>query len=287
MHDSEHGTGLKESSGDPTPNGPAMGDAAAGHETAGTTEDYGLGTSPSKLLAITAVSAFVAELLIMFVLAGLPHLSLFSGALLDAFLVTVLLFPVLFFLMFRPMVSHVEQCRRAEAALRKLNRELESRVAERTAELEVANADLMREIADRDRAEREAQKGRDFVLNIVEASPDLVFLLDVQEMRCLFMNGRSMDLLGVDPEEVYLMGSGFLERFWTEPHLKSEAVSGPIAQLADGEVLCRSVRIADSQGKEKEFFMRLVVFDRSEDGLPSVLLCSATDRKAPLETPAG
>ena len=56
-------------------------------------------------------------------------------AVLDGLLLTTLAAPVLYLLLFRPMVRHIEEHHRAEAALNELNATLEHRVRERTDEL--------------------------------------------------------------------------------------------------------------------------------------------------------
>lgn len=66
----------------------------------------------------------------MLILGYLPGLSLYSEALLDAFLLSLLAFPLLYLFLFRPMLKYTERQREAEHALRKSGTELEKKVAE-------------------------------------------------------------------------------------------------------------------------------------------------------------
>jgi preprotein translocase subunit YajC len=59
--------------------------------------------TPFYLFIITIVSIFMAEAIVMLVLSVLPPLSVFSEALIDSTLLVVIVFPVLYFLLLRPL----------------------------------------------------------------------------------------------------------------------------------------------------------------------------------------
>ncbi len=73
--------------------------------------------SPVRLVLILAVSILVTEALVMFVLSYLPPLSVPVGALFDSTFLVVLLSPMLYFFLFRPMVMRIAERERAEEAL--------------------------------------------------------------------------------------------------------------------------------------------------------------------------
>jgi two-component system, cell cycle sensor histidine kinase and response regulator CckA len=68
--------------------------------------------------------------------------------------------------------------KQAEAALRLSKEELERRVAERTAELFQANAQLTTELAERERAEQGLRLGRNMLAQIIDSVPQSVFWKD-------------------------------------------------------------------------------------------------------------
>jgi len=76
-------------------------------------------SSPVKLFAITMVSIFVVEAVIMLILNILPPMSLHIEMLLDAFLLSFLVFPVLYFFLLRPMILHIDERRHAEEEMGK------------------------------------------------------------------------------------------------------------------------------------------------------------------------
>jgi signal transduction histidine kinase len=93
--------------------------------------------NPFYLLAITTFSIFLAEAFIMFLLSALPPLGHSLEMAFDAFLLTVLIFPMLYLFLFKPMISHIELRRKVEEELKEkskelaeLNKNLERRVRE-------------------------------------------------------------------------------------------------------------------------------------------------------------
>ena len=87
-------------------------------------------------------------------------------------------------------------------ALRERQRELERRFAERTAELEAANAKLRAEIMERERADSEARDALRFVDAIVENLPDMIFVKEAEELRFVRFNRAGEELIGYPREEM-------------------------------------------------------------------------------------
>ena len=98
--------------------------------------------SPLSLLVITASVIFVVEFAIMLWLPWLHSVSPLAEALLDAAILIAVLFPMLYFFLFRLMARRILEREQAEAALQQARAELEQRVEERTAALEQANDQL-------------------------------------------------------------------------------------------------------------------------------------------------
>ncbi|MEW6326731.1 MAG: PAS domain S-box protein [Thermodesulfobacteriota bacterium] len=76
-------------------------------------------TTAVRFLIIVIGSILVAETLVMFFLALLPPLSPNLVAFLDAFLLAVVTFPVLYLALFRPLVRQITETQRVERQLRK------------------------------------------------------------------------------------------------------------------------------------------------------------------------
>jgi PAS domain S-box-containing protein len=149
---------------------------------------------PSFLLLIIAATIFISELIIMIFLMQLPALPHFKEALIDAILLTIVVFPILYFLIFKPISSQ-------EDKLRKINENLESLVQERTEELFISNKNLKQEIAERIRADKLLLESKLKFQNLVENTSDWVWEVD-KEGRYTYVSPRIKDLLGYEPEEV-------------------------------------------------------------------------------------
>ena len=74
-----------------------------------------------RLLFLLVISIFLAEVVAMGFIYVLPPLPYHYTTVLDAGVMTFLIFPILYFLSFRPLVQHIEKRYRAEYAVRQLS----------------------------------------------------------------------------------------------------------------------------------------------------------------------
>lgn len=72
---------------------------------------------PVALLIILMASIFSAEAVVMLILSILSPLSTNKYAFLDAGILALLVFPVMYYLVFRPYKSHLQEMKRSEEAL--------------------------------------------------------------------------------------------------------------------------------------------------------------------------
>jgi len=101
--------------------------------------------SPLRMLVVLLSMIFFAELSIMVVLGMFKPISEWVANLLDAFILTALLFPALYYWIFRPMTQLIEKHEQAEAELLEIRDLLEHITETREHELQAAKsaADLM------------------------------------------------------------------------------------------------------------------------------------------------
>lgn len=74
--------------------------------------------SVAWLLAVLTASVFLVEALVMLLLHVLPPLPHIASVLIDAALLSALLFPVFYLLVFRPLLQNITELRKAEEDLR-------------------------------------------------------------------------------------------------------------------------------------------------------------------------
>lgn len=77
--------------------------------------------SPFRSLIIILSSIFVAEAIIMFLFSILPPLSQHVQIFVDVLLLIVLVLPMSYLFLFRPMVLHIDELKRAEKVVRRAN----------------------------------------------------------------------------------------------------------------------------------------------------------------------
>ena len=94
--------------------------------------------SPLRMLVVLMCTVFLVELAIMVVLGRLMPMPEWIGNLLDAFILTSLLFPALYYWIFRPMTLLIEKHKQAEAELLEIRDLLEHIADARAQELQSA-----------------------------------------------------------------------------------------------------------------------------------------------------
>lgn len=74
--------------------------------------------SPIRLLALIALTIFVTHTFAMIMFALLPQFTMWVESLIESCLLILLLFPVLHYFSFRPLILHITERDRAEEAMR-------------------------------------------------------------------------------------------------------------------------------------------------------------------------
>lgn len=147
-----------------------------------------------RLVAIIAVSILSAETLLMFMFDRLSrHLTLWEDFL-DGILLTILLSPVLYLYLFRPMSKYITALREAQGLLRKQHDILEEEVRHRTAELVERNeqqAMLMEEL----------QRAEEKYRNLVDRLPSVTYVLNLEEDGKLVFVSPQIEQLGYGLKE--------------------------------------------------------------------------------------
>jgi len=111
--------------------------------------------NPLYLLISTTVYLFLSEACVMVLLALSPELPVWAKALYDGLLLALLALPILYFLLFKPLLHHIATREKAERELRHAHDFLEILVQERTQELRKSNEELRGLVNDYKKSEQE------------------------------------------------------------------------------------------------------------------------------------
>ncbi|MDO8294403.1 MAG: EAL domain-containing protein [Gallionella sp.] len=140
--------------------------------------------SPLWLLTIVAISIFTSEIAVMIAFVWLPPPTVQMGVILDGVLLTMLVSPVLYLFLFRPLNVYIAALHQAQDSLQQQRDHLEEEVQKRTAELIERN----REIADREVHYRA----------VVEGATEGILTLDKQGL-IVRDNTAAEKMFGYDP----------------------------------------------------------------------------------------
>ena len=140
-----------------------------------------------------------------------------------------------------------------------------------------------RDISARKTAEEALRRSEHFVRQVIESTPNLLYIYDLVEKRCIYTNRETRAFFGYDPEQIQGMGRTPSESPFhpndipaIEEHHKAFSCAG------EGEVRVLEYRARHATGEWRWLTSHDVVFARNPGGLVTQILGSAqdiTDRK--------
>ena len=157
--------------------------------------------SPFKLVTALVLCVFTVEFFVMVLLHNLPTFSPVSEFLLDSFLLSLVLCPILIFMLFRPLKHLVTQYQVNEHKLTTHKNQLEQEVKSRTAELDMVVQQLRDEIKEKDRVKDALNNNTDFLEAIIESIASPLFFKDDKGLY-LGCNSLFCDFIGLTQQQV-------------------------------------------------------------------------------------
>jgi len=142
--------------------------------------------------------------------------------------------------------------RRMGVEVRRLNQDLERRVAERTLQLETVNQALRKEIAERERAEESVRQSEDRLRRVIDTLPALVWS-KLPDGSADFLNQRFREYTGLSVEEG--LGWGWMRNAF---HPEDRAEEEWRAAFAAGQPFEKEARLRGADGTYRWFLLRAV-----------------------------
>ena len=130
-----------------------------------------------KLLLITIGTIFAVESAIMGIMTIFSNLSPIVMTLIDAAALTILIFPMVYFLFIRPLFKNISERKQAQQLMQKAYENIQITVEERTSELLKKNELLQSEISERKKIEKEIEYERKRLFAVLDELPASVHLL--------------------------------------------------------------------------------------------------------------
>ncbi|MEW6490272.1 MAG: PAS domain S-box protein [Thermodesulfobacteriota bacterium] len=153
---------------------------------------------PTLLLGL---GIFASELVAIRLFPFLTHAHPFSGALVDAFFLTLLLTPALHYFLLRPLRVALDQCRKAEDALRRAATESAREAQACGTELSRANERLREEVLERTRAEQELRTSETRYRLLVESMNEGLCVVDADGV-LTYANQKLAEMMGYPTGEL-------------------------------------------------------------------------------------
>jgi PAS domain S-box-containing protein len=133
--------------------------------------------SALKLLAITIGIIIIAESVIMGTMVFFPNLSPLMMAFVDVTALILIVFPLLYIILLRPLMNNISERKKAQQSLQNAYEKIKVTVEERTAELVEMNEKLRIEIGEREKIEQEIEHERKRLFSVLDELPASVHLL--------------------------------------------------------------------------------------------------------------
>ncbi len=177
--------------------------------------------------------------------------------------------------------TDIDDQRKVSEDLQRAHDELELRVLERTEDLRQVNDSLLVEVAERRRAEDHARERQRFVESLAQANPSILYLLDLEAERLVWINSRLTTLLGYRQEDLLARSyRDFLEDFAHPDDVASLRLAdfaNLYSGLGDSRIREVDYRIRDADGRWRWLRSRELVFSNDESGRPQRILGSSED----------
>jgi len=151
-------------------------------------------------------------------------------------------------------------------------------IAHRNAEGVVTQlSTLARDISQHKKAEAEMLEKQRFVEQIVQASPNLVYLHDIELNRKVYCSGRAMEMLGFSAAEIAGDDNIYAQLIDTDDTHLVELQLLHMLEAADDELNTVEYRIKRADGLWRWICCRETVFKRNSDGRPTQIIGVAED----------
>ena len=188
--------------------------------------------NPAAIALIILFSIFLTEALVMLILSFFPPLSMVREIFLDAWMLTLILVPLVYYLVYKPFASQIEACKRSEKT-------------------------LLASIEDLKRSEEALLMSQERYRSIVETTDDSIYLVD-RNYRYLYMNEKHKKRMGFSGEE-------YVGRCFSEFHsdIETRDFIDKIDTVFQG---AKSVRHGHPSERDNKHFLRTFSPVKGPDG---------------------
>ncbi|MBD2188463.1 PAS domain-containing protein [Pseudanabaena mucicola] len=137
---------------------------------------------------------------------------------------------------------------------------------------------LIQDISDRKKVEIDLQESQEFLQKIADASPNIIFIYDIQEQRNIYVNREIGSILGYSPAEIQAMGTNFFPMLIHPEDLPTIASENEqLKEAVEGKIYECEYRMRNISGEWRWLYSRYSVFSRDAMGKVKFMIGSAQD----------
>lgn len=135
-----------------------------------------------------------------------------------------------------------------------------------------------RDITQSKRQEEQLSEKQQFIQQIADTTPGLLYLYDLIEQRNVYVNRQVTEILGYTPQQIQAMGTALLRQLMHPEDLaRLPALLERFHFAQAGEVIETEYRMRHANGEWRWLWGREVVFRKTVDNLPHQILGTAQD----------
>lgn len=130
-----------------------------------------------------------------------------------------------------------------------------------------------------EKAEKELKESQAFIQKIAMASPNIIYVNDIEEGLNIYRNNQILDILGYDLGDVDVFGANLFREIMSPEDLQlmRESYMKIRHELEDGDIMENEFKLRHKSGKEIWLYTRDTPFKRNADGKVKEVLGTAID----------
>ncbi|WP_293350370.1 MULTISPECIES: PAS domain S-box protein [unclassified Microcoleus] len=136
---------------------------------------------------------------------------------------------------------------------------------------------IVRDIAEKKKAEADLEDSKRFSDRIAEASPNILYVYDLIEQKNIYANASISQIIGYTVDEIQAMGPLMLTLMHPEDAIKMPDYLQQVATGTEGEIFEIEYRIRHKDGSWRWIVSRDTVFAKTADGKLKQILGTGTD----------
>ncbi|MEA5499690.1 diguanylate cyclase domain-containing protein [Limnoraphis robusta] len=135
-----------------------------------------------------------------------------------------------------------------------------------------------KDINDRKKSEEKLRESQHFLQKLTNTVPQILYIFDLSDNKSLYLNQRSIEILGYSPEEICTWEpERLINHFHPEDRHLCYSLPHRFQHLKDDEILSSEYRFRHKNGEWRWLNSREIVFQRDAKGKPLQILGSVTD----------